>query len=82
MTTKIEVFYTGGGIALAETAIDKTHYAVINTEAPEFLTVYKYDDDGETTYLPEDMTFGGSGSKIPPELQPLYEKMLDALKSA
>ena len=81
MAEKIEVFYTGGGITIAETDIDAKHYAVVSTEAPDFLTVYAY-DDGEKTYLPDDMVSSASSSEIAPELKSLYMKMLDKLKTA
>lgn len=81
MTNKIEVFYTGGGITLAEAAVDADHYAVVSTEAPDFLTVYKY-DNGESTYLPDDVVVSSSKEEIAPELQALYTEMLDKLKTA
>ena len=77
----IEVFYTGGGITLAEANIDSTHYAVVSSDAPEFFAVYKY-ADGETTYLPEDMLVSSHVNEIAPEYSALYKKMLDKLKSA
>ena len=77
---KIETFYTGGGITLAEADIDKNHYAVVSTDAPDFLTVYAY-ADGEKTYLPEDMVASASGGDIAPELKALYGQMLEKLKT-
>ena len=81
MVDKIEVFYTGGGITLAEADIDTTHYAVVSSEAPEFLSIYTY-TDGEKTYLPDDMVASTPKEKIPPEHTALYAKMLDKLKTA
>lgn len=81
MANKIEVFYTGGGITLAEAAVDADHYAVVSTDAPDFLTVYKYDNGGKT-YLPDDMVVSSSKEEIDPKLQDLYKEMLVKLKTA
>lgn len=81
MTAKIETFYTGGGITLAEADIDKNHYAVVSSEAPEFLSVYTY-SDGEKTYLPDDMLSSAPGPDLSPELKALHSQMLAKLKTA
>ena len=81
MTSKIETYYTGGGITIVEVDLNDGHYAVITTEAPDFLTTYSY-TNGETTYLPEDMVESKHKDELSPELKPLYDKMLDNLKSA
>ena len=81
MAEKIELFYTGGGITLAEVDIDKTHYAVVSSDAPDFLAVYKY-TDSEIPYLPEDMVLSSTKEELTPEYKALYIKMLDKLKTA
>lgn len=81
MTDKIEVFYTGGGITLAEADIDKTHYAVVSSDAPEFMSVYAY-DEGEKTYLPDYMVASTPKDELPPEHAALYAEMLHKLKTA
>lgn len=81
MAHKIEVFYTGGGITLAEAVIDKTRYAVVSSEAPDFLTVYAHTEEGEK-YLPDDMLVSSSKEDVAPEYQALYAEMLDKLKTA
>lgn len=49
----IEVFYTGGGIWLAEAVINgKGDYAVVNSECPEVLSLYH---KAEEKYMEEDM---------------------------
>lgn len=80
MTKKIEVFYTGGGITLAEADIDQSHYAVVSSDALEYLTVYAYADSEK--YLPDDMTASTPKEELPPELKVLYSNMLDKLKTA
>lgn len=82
MADKIEVFYTGGGITLAEVDLDANHYAVVSSDAPEFLGVYTLDDDGEKTYLPENMVASPHEKEIPPDLKAIYTKMVEKLKTA
>lgn len=81
MVEKIETFYTGGGITIAEADVDASHYAVVSSEAPDFLSVYAY-SDGEKTYLPDDMVSSAAKEDLPAELNVLYHKMLDKLKTA
>lgn len=81
MAEKIEVFYTGGGITLAEVDIDTKHYAVVSTEAPDFLSIYKH-TDGDIPYLPEDMVLSSPKEELSPEYKALHMKMLDKLKTA
>ena len=81
MTDKIEVFYTGGGITIAEADVSVNRYAVVSSEAPEFLSVYAYADE-EKTYLPDDMVYSVKHDAIDPELQPLYALMVEKLKTA
>lgn len=81
MTTKIEVFYTGGGITLAEADIDEKHYAVVSSDAPEYLSVYAY-ADGAKTYLPENMVSSAPKEKLQPKNKVLYCEMLNKLKTA
>lgn len=80
MANKIEVFYTGGGITLAEAYIDKTLYAVVSSDAPDFLAIYTHAEDEK--YLPEDMLVCSSIEEIPTEYQALYTEMRDKLKTA
>lgn len=81
MPEKIEVFYTGGGITIAEADVNTKHYAVVSSEAPEFLTVYAYADE-EKTYLPDDMISSYRKEELTPDLLPLYAEMLEKLKTS
>lgn len=81
MAEKIEVFYTGGGITLAEAEMDNNRYAVVSSEAPDFLAIYKH-VDGEEPYLPEDMILSAHEGELAPEHKALYVKMLEKLKTA
>ena len=81
MTPKIKTFYTGGGITLAETNINKNHYAVVSSDAPDFLTIYSHSDD-KILYLPEDMIESTHFDNLTPELKTIYTKMINSLKSA
>ena len=80
MKTKIEVFNTGGGITLAEANINQEQYAVVSTEATEFLTIYKRTED--EAYLPEDMVMSIKEDEMTDEFKGLYAAMLKALKNA
>lgn len=76
---KIEVFYTGGGIWLAETYIDEITYAVVNSEHPEFLSIYEsYEDDEK--YLPDDMIVSKHRDELFGYRAGLYRKLVDELK--
>lgn len=81
MEKKINTFYTGGGITLAEADIGQNRYAVVSSDAPDFLSVYVY-SEGETTYMPEDMVFSVSKEDIEPEFTDLYSRMVGKLKTA
>lgn len=81
MKHKIEVHYTGGGVTLAEAEVSADRYAVVSTEAPEFLTVYKR-TDSETPYLPEDMVASLTEQDMNQDTKKLYEEMLGKLKQA
>ncbi len=81
MNPNIEIFYTGGGITIVEANLNKNHYAVVSSDAPDFLTVYSY-SNGETSYLPKDMVESKHKDYLTPDLKPIYDKMLDNLKSA
>ena len=81
MADKIEVFYTGGGITLAEVDLEHDRYAVVSSEAPEFLTIYA-STDGEKSYLPDDMVSCTPEEEISPALTVLYSKMKEKLKTA
>lgn len=81
MEKKIEVIYTGGGITLAETALNSDRYAVVSSEAPEFMSIYKQTED-ETPYLPEDMVMSLKEDDMNQEMKMLYMEMLEKLKNA
>ena len=81
MTTKIETYYTGGGITLVETNLNENHYVVVSSDAPDFLTLYSHSND-ETTYLPENMVWCKPNNELSPELKSLYDQMLSNLQSA
>lgn len=81
MVHNIEVFYTGGGITLAEAPIDRERYAVVSTEAPEFLAVYRRAED-EDAYLEEDMLLSAKKEDLPLDLYELHTEMVEKLKGA
>ena len=74
---KVEVFYTGGGITIAEAEIDPKTVAVVSSEAPEFLSLYKNDHEG---YLPEAMISSKPMDELAEDLKALHAEMVDKLK--
>lgn len=74
MIKNIEVFAVGGGITLAETDLTENRYAVVSSEAPDFLTVYT-GADGARDYLPEDMLDCIAVADLPEDLKELHAEM-------
>ena len=81
MITNIETFYTGGGITLAETDLNDNVYAVVSSDAPQYLTIYNRTEDNDKTYLPDDMVSSTPEEKLTSDLKPLYLKMVEKLKT-
>lgn len=79
MINNIEIFYTGGGITLAETDLNENEYAVVSSDSPHFLTIYNRDDDNEKSYLPDDMIVSAPKEKLTSNFKPLYTKMIEKL---
>ena len=75
---KIEVFYTGGGIWLAETYLDEITYAVVTSDAPEYLAISESDPDDER-YLPDDMIVAKHKDELHNFRLGLYRKLLNKL---
>lgn len=73
----IEVNYTGGGIWLAEKNLDNGTYAVVSSDFPECITVYRA---AEEPYLPEDMIFSKSVDDLDEETAKLYSEMMAEMK--
>ena len=77
----LEVFYTGGGIWLAEVEINEIgDYAVINSEYPDIISLYHKPSDGETKYLPEDMYMSMHSDNLGIEMGALHSRMLSELQ--
>lgn len=75
---KIEVFNTGGGIWLAETDLNNGTYAVVNSEFPEFLSVYRYQDN-EPQYMPDDMLFSKGAAELNEYERTIHNKLCEEL---
>lgn len=76
---KFETYSMGGGIWLAETYIDEITYAVVSSDAPEFLVIYEsYPEDDR--YLPEDMIVSKHKDELFGYRAGLYRKLLNELK--
>lgn len=75
----IEAFYTGGGIWIVQTYLDEHNmtYAVVSSEAPEYLTIYRENDE---KYLPEDMVLSMQAKNMSLEYRVLHDRMLSKLE--
>lgn len=76
---KIEVFYTGGGIRLAEANLGDNKYAVVNSESPDFFGVYLYEQAEDGNYYPEDMLLDKYKDELEDEYKEVYQELLIAL---
>ena len=81
MNDTIEIFYTGGGITLVETDLNENLYAVLSSDAPQYLTIYNRDEDNEKTYFPDDMVSSEHNDHLTSDLKTLYTKMIEKLKT-
>lgn len=77
-TNIIEAFYTGGGIWIAENYLDEMTYAVVSSEAPEYLTIYRENDE---KYLPEDMVASMRAENMSLEYRVLHDRMVSKLEA-
>lgn len=74
----IEAFYTGGGIWIAQAYVDEMSYAVVSSEAPEYLTIYRENDE---KYLPEDMVLSMKAENMSLEYRVLHDRMLSKIEA-
>lgn len=77
---KVEVFYTGGGIWLAELDLNNGTYAVVDSDYNTVLCIYQYPEDGEEQYMSEDMIFSDEVQNLNLEQAKIYNKLYEALK--
>lgn len=75
---KAEVFYTGGGIWIAEMDLQNGTYAVVDSDFNECLSIYNYTDDEQ--YMPEDMIFSKGVDQLDTEEMKIYNQLIAALK--
>lgn len=73
---KIETFSTGGGIWISEAVIsDNGNYAVVSSECPEILSLYRKPESEEEKYLPEDMYLSKSWDELDTELSTIHGRL-------
>lgn len=77
---KPEVFYTGGGIWLAELDLQNGTYAVVDSDYYTAICIYQYPEDGEEQYMPEDMIFSDEVQNLDLEQMKIYNRLYEALK--
>lgn len=76
---KVDVFYTGGGIWIAEADLGDNKYGVVNSEYPEYFGIYLYEKAEDGKYYPEDMLLDQHKDELNEENKAVYEKLLIAL---
>ena len=77
---KVEVFYTGGGIWLAEMNLENGTYAVVDSDYDTALCIYNYPENEEEQYMPEDMIFSDEVQNLDKEHMKIYTQLLEALQ--
>lgn len=76
---KINVFYSGGGIWIAEKNIDKNRYAIVSSDFIDCLTIYEETRDREK-YYPQDMLFSEHKDKLNEIGKEIYNTLKEALE--
>ena len=72
----IETFYTGGGIWISQYDAGDGYYAVVRSDAPEFLGIYRKTEEEDELYLPENMV----SSKAYNELSSVQKEIHEILR--
>ena len=76
---QIETFYTGGGIWLSQYNAGGGYYAVVSSEAPECLSIYRKTDEDEDLYLPENMVTSKNLGELNTEQKAVHALLKKAL---
>lgn len=76
---KIETFYTGGGIWLSQYNAGGGYYAVVSSEYPDCLSIYRKTDEDEDLYLPENMVSSKDLSELNTEQRAVHALLKEAL---
>lgn len=76
----IETFYTGGGIWLSQYDAGGGYYAVVSSDHPDCLSIYRKTDDQDEAYLPENMVSSKNLDELNPEQKAVHDILTEALK--
>ena len=76
---KIETFYTGGGIWLSQYNAGGGYYAVVSSEYPDCLSIYRETDEDEDLYLPENMVSSKNLGELNTEQRAVHALLTEAL---
>ena len=76
---KIETFYTGGGIWLSQYNAGGGYYAVVSSEYPECLSIYRKTAEDEDLYLPENMVSSKNFDELNTEQKAVHALLKKAL---
>lgn len=69
---KTETFYTGGGIWLSQYDAGGGYYAVVSSECPDCLSIYRKTEDVDELYLPENMVSSKNLDELNPEQKEVH----------
>lgn len=77
---KVDVYYTGGGIWLAEMNLENGTYAVVNSECDTIISIYKYPEEGEEQYMAEDMILSDDVKNLDSNMAVIYKQLHEELQ--
>ena len=77
---KIETFYTGGGIWISQHDAGDGHYAVVDSEHPEYFSIYRKTEDEDDLFLPENMVSSKAYNELGSTQKEMYKLLIEELK--
>jgi len=69
---EIETFYTGGGIWLSQYNAGGGYYAVVSSDFPDCLSIYRKTEGTDDLYLPENMVSSKNLDELNPEQKEVH----------
>lgn len=69
---KTETFYTGGGIWLSQYNAGGGYYAVVSSDFPDCLSIYRKTEEEDELYLPENMVSSKNLDELNPEQKEVH----------
>lgn len=75
----IEVYYTGGGVWIAEKDLQNGTFATVDTDCVDCLTIYK-DTTEEERYTNDNMIYSADKNELNEEHKKIYDELLKAIR--